>query len=142
MTSSGRSRVVSVALMGAAFGACASGGKPADTTSTRPRLTALAPDTVSLIPGNVTEVDLRGSGFDSNRIAPQNTVRIGALVLRAVPSTANGTRIRVAIPDAVPSGGEAPPAPWSTGRYPVSVSTPGGTSDTILLSIRAGGRLP
>ena len=114
--------------------ACASGG--------RPRLTAISPDDVRLVPGNVVEVDLRGSSFDATPNSPQNIVRIGPVVLTAVPSRMGGTRIRIAIPDAVPSGGEAPPAPWLSGRYPVTVTTPKGTSDTLMLGIGSlpGGR--
>ena len=119
--------------------ACASGGKPATKQSTRPRLTAVAPDSVLLTSGNVTEVDLRGSGFDTSTTDPQNVIRIGPLVLRAVPSTAGGTVIRVAIPDVVPTSGEAPPSRWLGGSYPVTVSTPAGTSDTLMLAISSGG---
>ncbi len=111
------------------------------TGATRPRLTAVVPDSVRLVRGNVTEVELRGFGFDTSRVAPSNTIRIGALVLRAVPSRAQGTVIRVAIPSAVPGAGEAPPAPWMGGRYPVTVTTRAGTSDTLHLAIAtAGGR--
>ena len=130
-----------LALASAALAACASGA-PASRAA-RPRLTAIAPDSVDLLAGNVTEVDLRGSAFDTSRTDPQNIVRIGALVLRAVPSSANGSVIRVAIPEAVPGGGEAPPARWMGGRYPVTVSTTKGTSDTLMLAITtSGGRLP
>lgn len=131
----------SFALACAVFSACATGA-PA-SRATRPRLSAIAPDSVQILAGNVTEVDLRGSGFDTSRSAPQNLVRVGSLVLRAVPSSVKGTVIRIAIPDAVPGGGEAPPAPWMSGRYPVTISTPNGTSDTLTLAIMTrGGRLP
>ena len=123
-----------------AIASCATGGN-AGTGSARPRLTLVAPDSVRLITGNVTEVDLRGSGFDTNATNPQNVVRIGSLELRAVPSRLNGTVIRVAIPDAVPSGGEAPPAPWSGGRFRVTVTTRFGTSDTLTLAIATSGGL-
>lgn len=108
----------------------------------RPRLASIVPDSVRLLPGNVTEVDLRGSGFDTSLVAPGNTVRIGLLVLRVVPSSARGTVIRVAIPSAIPSDGEAPPAPWMRGRYPVTVSTKAGTSDTLTLAIAPSGGRP
>jgi hypothetical protein len=109
---------------------------------TRPRIKQLEPDSVRLIRGNVTEFDIRGSGFDTSRTSPGNTVRIGEVVLTSVPSSANGTLIRVAVPDAVPSRGEAPPSPWMGGRYPVSVQTRAGTSDTLFLVIASAGGNP
>jgi hypothetical protein len=127
----------SVALLGVAVASCAPAFRAA-----RPRLTSLAPDSVQLLSGNVTEVDLRGSGFDTSRTAPLNIVRIGSLVLRAVPSSPRGTLIRVAIPASAPSGGEAPGAPWMGGRYPVTVTTPRGTSDTLTLAITSLGSRP
>jgi hypothetical protein len=107
-----------------------------------PRLAALTPDSVQLIRGNVTEVELTGSGFDTSRTAPANIVRIGPLVLNAVPSSAGGTAIRVALPDAVSGGGEAPPAPWMAGRYPVTVTTKAGTSNALTLAIATPGGRP
>lgn len=108
-------------------------GKAA-VVETRPRLLRLVPDAVRLLPGNVTEIELQGANLD----AADNTIRIGSLELGKVRSTVNGTRITVAVPDAVPSGGEAPPAPWIGGRYPVSVRTIAGTSDTLMLVISTG----
>jgi hypothetical protein len=102
----------------------------------------MKPDSVRVVRGNVTEIELRGTGFDTNSTAPDNTIRIGSLVLRAVPSSANGTLIRVAIPSAVPGAGEAPPMPWMAGRYIVTVTTKTGTSDTLTLVIAQSGGLP
>ena len=107
----------------------------------RPRLTAVTPDSVRLIDGNVTELDLRGVGFDTSA-APGNTVWIGALELRGVPSRQGGTTLRVAIPSAIAGASEAPPRPWMGGRYPVWVSTRAGTSDTLTVAITSAGRLP
>ena len=103
--------------------------------SLRPRLNAIVPDAVALREGNVTEVELVGSGFDTTLVSPDNIVRIGPLTFTNVPSRERGTRIRVAIPAMRPSGSEAPPGPWGDGRYQVSVSTRMGTSDTLPLSI-------
>ena len=108
----------------------------------RPRLTAVTPDSVHLIEGNVTELDLRGFGFDTTSAAPGNTVWIGALELRGVPSRGGGTALRVAIPSAIASAGEAPPRPWMGGRYPIWVSTRTGASDTLSVAITSVGRLP
>ncbi len=129
--------VLFLALAGApAVAACASAARSAEVT-TRPRLTALVPDSVRLITGNVTEVELRGSSFD----ATANTVRVGSVEVTPVRSSANGTRILFVIPDHVASGGEAPPARWMSGRYPVTVRTALGISDTLMLAIAAGGGL-
>ena len=118
-------------------------GTPAQAAQpARPRISRLEPSSVRLIRGNVTEFDIRGSGFDTSRTSPGNTVRIGQVVLNSVPSSANGTLIRVAVPDAVPSGGEAPPSPWMGGRYPVSVRTRAGISDTLFLVIASVGGNP
>lgn len=116
--------------------ACASAARSAEVTS-RPRLTALVPDSIRLIAGNVMEVELRGSNFD----ATANAVRVGSVEVASVKSTANGTRIVFVIPDHMASGGEAPPARWIGGRYPVTVRTALGTSDTLMLAIAAGGGL-
>lgn len=136
----GMSGICRVACVGMIFGACVPALR--GNGDTRPRLIAIAPDSVRIIPGNVTEVDLRGSGFDTSRIAPGNTVRIGLMLLREVRSSAGGTLIRVAIPPAIPGAGESPPAPWMSGRYAVTVSTNAGTSDTLQLVIAMSGRRP
>ena len=108
----------------------------------RPRLTALAPSEVQLSAASNAEIELRGSNFSMRTDAPANTVRIGALELRAVPSSANGTVIRVTLPETVPTGGEAPPVRWMSGRYAVTVTTTAGISDTLILTIAAGPRNP
>lgn len=117
-------------------------GACAPPAAVRPRLTAVSPESVQLIRGNVIEIALTGTGFDTTHAAPQNTVRVGALVLTGVPSSAGGTSIRIVLPDAIPSGGEAPPAPWMPGSYAVTVSTKAGTSDTLSLAIAASGMRP
>lgn len=116
--------------------ACASAGH---ATGARPRLTSVEPASVQLIAGNVTTIELRGSNYATGERT--NTVRIGSLTLTNVPSP-DGKVIRVAIPDAIPSGGEAPPARWMGGSYPVWVTTAAGSSDTVSVVISAGGRAP
>ena len=125
----------------ALLGGCASSGR---TTSrdARPRLHSVSPDSVELIAGNVTTIDLRGSGFDTSSSSPENTVRIGALLLRAVRSDAQGTVLHVTVPATVAAATEAPPVAWLGGRYPVSVTTRAGTSDTVMLTIASRGRAP
>ena len=48
----------------------------------------------------------------------------------------------VTVPATVAATTEAPPVPWLGGRYPVSVTTRAGTSDTIMLTIASRGRAP
>lgn len=138
-----RTMVLAVLFSATQVVGCASARRTTTTAqAARPRISRLEPGSVRIIRGNVTEFDIRGSGFDTSRVSPGNTVRIGDVVLTSVPSSANGTLIRVAIPDAVPSGGEAPPSPWMGGRYPVSVRTKVGTSDTLFLAIASVGGNP
>ena len=108
----------------------------------RPRLLSVTPDSIELLPGNVTAIDLRGSRFDTSGAAPGNTVHIGDLTLRAVPSDAHGTVIHVTVPATIAVTSEAPPVAWPAGRYAVSVTTRAGTSDTVLLTIASRGRGP
>lgn len=128
-------------VSGTLVAACASSVRTT-AQAARPRLHSVTPDSVELLTGNVTVIDLRGSGFDTSHAAPENTVRIGALLLRAVPSDAHGTVIHVTVPSAVAGATEAPPTPWLAGRYPVSVTTRAGTSDTVMLTIASRGREP
>lgn len=131
-----RRRLAIASLMLA--GACASAGRqPA-----LPQLLRIVPDSVYFLPGNVAEITLEGSGFDQSASAPANMVRIGPVVLNKVPSSDKGTRIRVVVPADQPSGGEAPPAPWMSGRYPITVTTPAGTTAALQLFLLVGGGLP
>ena len=134
-------RVSLMAPLLCALAGCASSVR-ASSREARPRLHSVTPDSIELLAGNVTAIDLRGSGFDTSRAAPENTVRIGAVLLRAVPSDAHGTVIHVTVPSAVAGATEAPPARWLAGRYPVSVTTRAGTSDTVMLTIASRGREP
>lgn len=111
-------------------------------TPALPKLLRIVPDSVRFLPGNVTEIMLEGRGFDQSASAPANTVRIGSVVLHKVPSTDKGTRIRVVVPADQPRGGEAPPAPWMSGRYPVIVTTPAGTTAALQLFLLVGGGIP
>lgn len=123
------------------FASCASSLRT-PSENPRPRLHSVTPDSVELLAGNVTAIDLHGSGFDTSRAAPENTVRIGSLLLRAVPSDVHGTVIHVAVPTTIAGATEASPVPWLPGRYPVSITTRAGTSDTVMLTIASRGRGP
>ena len=125
----------------ALLASCATSAR-ATSHQARPQLHSVTPDSVELLAGNVATIDLRGSGFDTSSAAPENTVRIGALVLRAVRSDAQGTILHVMVPATVAGTTEAPPVPWPAGRYAVSVTTRAGTSDTVMLTIASRGRAP
>ena len=103
----------------------------AATPAAAPRLTAVVPDTIRVGGGDLTVFEILGTGFDTSRTDPRNIVHIGSLTLNAVPSMDGGTRIRVTLPAELPSGGEAPPAPWRSGRYPVQVVTRAGSGDSL-----------
>ena len=100
-----------------------------------PALAQLVPDSIVVMRGMVAEVEIRGQRFDGNQATPGNTVSVGTVVLNGVRANAEGTVIRFVVPDAVPSGAEAPPSPWMPGRYAVTVRTPLGVSDTLYLTI-------
>jgi len=129
------------ALVGGA--ACAPSARSGDglrasAAAQRPRLSRLVPDSVRIVIGNVSEIELQGSHLDPLA----NTVMVGTAAMTQIKSTANGTRITIAIPEQMPSAGEAPPARWVGGRYPVFVRTAAGTSDTLTLVISTTGSMP
>jgi hypothetical protein len=99
-----------------------------------PVLDTLRPDSVLVAPGRVVEVTLVGSGF--LRATPgENTVLFGSTVLRGVASSDHGRRITFVVPDAMESGGEAPPARLISGSYPVQVETVLGKSNVLMLKV-------
>lgn len=129
-------------ISGSALLASCASSRRTSSPDARPRLHSVSPDSIELIVGNVTTIDLRGSGFDTSTAAPENTVRIGTLLLRAIRSDAQGSVLHVTVPATVGSATEAPPVAWLGGRYPVSVTTRAGTSDTVMLTIASRGRAP
>jgi hypothetical protein len=96
-------------------------------------ISSLAPDTVSVAPGESPEFAIIGAGF---LIAPTNTVAIGPVRVTQIASK-DGLRLHVSLPDRIQSGGEAPPSDWSSGRYPVVVSNSAGESDTAWIRIKS-----
>ena len=97
---------------------------------------SLTPSRGDVTQGQVVDVIVDGSGFDS-----LNTVRFGELVLRQVPRL-SATTLRFSVPlDDVqrPGRGEAPPAPLSSGRYMVRVTTSRGTSNALAFTLLTGG---
>lgn len=102
---------------------------PAPTSA--PQITSLSPDSVRLAPNRIAQVTIRGSGFLT---AAGNTVRIGPIVLRQVPST-GGTTITVVVPERYTANTEAPPRPLADGSYPVTVEHSGRTSNAVQLKV-------
>lgn len=120
-----RSSLAAVALLGCASAHRADGA---------PTLARLSPDSVVVAPGGVVEVVIIGSGFRRGA-SGENTVHFAQGVLRSVPANDDGTRIVFVVPDAIDSGGEAPPIRLISGSYPVQVETISGTSNVLMLRI-------
>jgi hypothetical protein len=99
-----------------------------------PELERLNPDSVFVAPGSVVAVSLIGSGFQPGS-AGENTVHFGRGVTRGVSANYDGTRIAFVVPDAIDSGGEAPPVRVITGSYPVQVETKFGKSNVLMLRV-------
>jgi len=99
----------------------------------RPIISSLAPDTVSVAPGESPEFTIMGAGF---LMAPTNTVVIGPVRVTQIASK-DGSSLRVSLPDRIVSGGEAPPSDWSSGKYPIVVSNSSGQSDTAWIRIKS-----
>lgn len=104
-----------------------------DTSSRMLHIDALVPDSVVAGPNRMSEIVIKGRGF---RPAGSGThlVRIGMIELRAVPANADGTEIRVVIPDRASVGG-GPPQPIFPGKYDVTVSTERDTSNAVSLKV-------
>jgi len=100
--------------------------------STPVAVASVTPSTVTIRAGEPTELVIRGTGFD----ATDNAVTLGPVTLTAVPSTDQGTRISVVVPDRVVGRGGAPPLLWVGGAYPLTVTTPRGTSAPITVTVQ------
>ena len=116
-------------MVGAAMAACR---RPPARHADAVTLTQVTPPTVTLRAGEVTEIVLRGSGFDET----DNTVTLGPVTVTSVKSTDGGTQIRMLVPDRVTSGGGAPPMLWVAGDYPVTVTNHRGTSASVMLTVK------
>ncbi|MEP6730647.1 MAG: hypothetical protein ABJE10_08410 [bacterium] len=103
-------------------------------TDRAPVIERLSPDSVIVAPGSVIEITVIGSGFHRGAESG-NTVRFAQSTLRGVRANADGTRIVFVVPDALDSGGEAPPSRVITGSYPVQVETASGKSNVLMLKV-------
>ena len=111
--------------------ACAAGTRRPESA---PVLERLVPDSVFVAPGSVVEVTVVGSGFHDG--APgENTVMFGTATMRHVVASADGRKIVFVVPDAIESGGEAPPSRLLTGTDPVRIETAMGRSNVLMLRV-------
>lgn len=117
-------------------------GAPASETAVRvPALTRIAPETIAIGRGEIPTLVLTGSGFVPGGAGDfgtggANTVRVGPLELTRLPADTIGTIIRLALPlrysDSTARGR---PGAFTPGQYPVSVTTPRGTSNVLTLTM-------
>lgn len=111
---------------------------PARDSSSAPtpgtlRLVALVPDSVSARPNAFREISIRGSGFAAG--AARHAVSIGPITLDGVPADAQGSEIRVVIPERFSGPGGGPPRPLLPGTYDVSVRLGERTSNSLSLRV-------
>jgi hypothetical protein len=125
----------STALLVASFlmgSACRRAERAAASTDAGVVITAVSPKAITVRAGEVTELVVRGSGFE----ATENTVTLGPVTLTSVKSTDRGTRIVLVVPDRMPSGGGAAPMLWMAGDYPLTVSNRRGTSAPFTVTVK------
>ena len=103
-------------------------------TDRAPTLDVIRPDSVLVAPGSVVEVTLVGAGFRAGSPGA-NTVWFGTTAVRSVAASDDGRRITFVVPDAIESGGEAPPLRLVAGSYPVQVETSAGMSNALVLRV-------
>lgn len=102
-----------------------------------PVIASLTPDRADLSRGDLVDVVIAGTGFDS-----LNTVHFGRVRLRQVPRQSS-TSLRFMVPrddEQVPDRGGAPVLPLPTGTYEVRVSTAHGTSNALSFALVGGVR--
>lgn len=102
-----------------------------------PVIQSLVPASADVSRGELITVTVAGRGFDS-----LNTVHFGRVELRMVPRTAD-TVLRFTVPrddEQIPDRGAGPVVPLASGTYEVSVTTRGGTSNTLPFMLAGGAR--
>lgn len=128
-------------MVATAVGAPASGSAPpSSTTVAQSAVPAKPPALVDIAPASApageaypVTLTIRGSGF----MPTGNVVDIGPVTIPDVPSAEPG-RITVRVPKSLPSKAEAPPLVLIAGEYPVTVTTPGGTSNALTFRLTRG----
>lgn len=101
-----------------------------------PEILELIPASGPAGPAYPIDVVIRGRNF----MATGNVVMFGPVELTGLPSSDDGTRIRLSVPKEIPSRGEVPPLVLPPGDYPVTVTTPAGTSRPVLFTLTPGGQ--
>lgn len=127
-----------LAAGGAALAGCHRARQAASAESvvpaSAPVIDTVEPESVSVRPGDVVEVVLRGRGFAPGREPGRNDVHLGSQLIAHVPANDSGTEVRFVVPSMVTSG-EAPPRPIWPGAYKIVITTPTGTSNPVTLRI-------
>ncbi len=124
----------STALLVASFlliSSCRRSERSAAPTDAGVVVTAVTPRSITIRAGEVTELIVRGTGFEA-----ENTVTFGPVTLTSVKSSDGGTRISLVVPDRMPSGGGAAPMLWMAGDYPLTVSNRHGTSAPFTVTVK------
>ena len=118
--------------------ACAGGQTPGSGAGPEvgPVITKLSPSSGQAGEAYPIEVSIEGRGFAETG----NIVTFGGIPSDELPASDEGTRITFWVPKEAPSPGEAPPMVLSPGEYPVTVTTPLGTSEPIMFTLTPGDR--
>ncbi len=101
---------------------------------TTPVIDSARPDSVVVPYGGVVEVTLHGTGFVPGQPG-QNTVHFNSTALKQISASVDGRRIVFVIPEAISSGGSAPPSHLLAGSYSVKVESASGTSNTVKIRV-------
>ena len=105
-----------------------SSGVSSSLVATKVQITSVSPAE----PRIGTEVVVRGTGFTPTG----NTIQLGRIEIRDLPSANGGTLIRFTLPTELPSRGEVPPKVISGGEYTVVVRNARGVSNTLRFTVR------
>ena len=103
-------------------------GNASPTAPTAVEITGVSPAE----PRAGSEVVVRGKGF----MPVGNTLLIGAIEIRDLPSADGGTLIRFTLPTERPARSEAGPKVVGAGQYTVTVKNARGTSNTLRFTVR------
>lgn len=122
------------ALFAACFAACARGRGSDGSDPSAPHIDRVRPDSVLVPRDNMVQVTIIGRRFAPGQPG-MNTIQFAGTSITNVPANSNGTEIRFAIPDAIPSGSGAPPLHLETGTYTVRITTAAGTSNPMPIRI-------
>jgi hypothetical protein len=77
-------------------------------------------------------LEVTGTGFE----ASTNVVTLGPARITEVKSRTDGSLIEFEVPDRIPSGGGAAPVLWTSGRYPLTITTSRGTSNAVMIDVQ------